>query len=502
MKICHVTPGLIEIPPKTWGAVEKIIWNLKIQAEKRNIQFDIKYLNDIRKEDEYDIIHIHFANLAEETSKRHIPYYLSIHDHHLMMNNPSLVERYQKVINNSIASFTHCYENFKFLKSPKLFYIPHGVDTNLYKFNKNKFINQNHLKFLCVGNNGLVHDKFFDRKGFLLAAEIMNVFKESKMTFLSPSNSKDFFQKHNDFFSKDNIEIKYDLDENDLIKHYQEADIFIHPSSFEAGAPNLTILEANSCGLPVIGTFEEHNTYKGIIKTERQIEDLVSNINYTIINYDKIRTEIESFIPEYDWDCIFDKINYYYEEKNVFSESLINFYDNIERLETTNILDKDNEFSITFEGYAPKVHITYQKNIDVLTFEEINEKNQVQKIIYSVIFKDGVDWSKIFLKEFCLFRVKYGNKIIYDFSEKIKKQKILYILNKENLWDDLVNLLIKIEEKYLNFYLKYSLHLNIDILINDRELKNKASDMYPRLNIVDKINNQSEYIFVINEKDI
>ena len=30
MKITHVTPGLITIPPNGWGAIEKVIWNYNL----------------------------------------------------------------------------------------------------------------------------------------------------------------------------------------------------------------------------------------------------------------------------------------------------------------------------------------------------------------------------------------------------------------------------------------------------------------------------------------
>ena len=42
MKITQVTPGLISIPPKGWGAIEKIIWNYKIQFEKMGHECDIQ----------------------------------------------------------------------------------------------------------------------------------------------------------------------------------------------------------------------------------------------------------------------------------------------------------------------------------------------------------------------------------------------------------------------------------------------------------------------------
>ena len=83
MKICQVNPGIIEIPPKGWGAIEKIIWNYQKFFTRMGHQCDIKYLSEISPEDEYDVIHIHVANLAIEAEKRGISYIFSLHDHHV-----------------------------------------------------------------------------------------------------------------------------------------------------------------------------------------------------------------------------------------------------------------------------------------------------------------------------------------------------------------------------------------------------------------------------------
>ena len=69
----------------------------------------------------------------------------------------------------------------------------------------------------------------------------------------------------------------FDLTEEQLINLYNEHSIFLHPSELEAGHPNLTLLEAMSCGLPVVGTFEE-KSYDGMIVVERNVEQIKSAI--------------------------------------------------------------------------------------------------------------------------------------------------------------------------------------------------------------------------------
>ncbi len=76
MKITQVTPGLISIPPNGWGAIEKVIWNYKLQFEEMGHVCDIKYLNDVDVNNT-DIIHLHVANLGIEAQKE--VYHTSFH---------------------------------------------------------------------------------------------------------------------------------------------------------------------------------------------------------------------------------------------------------------------------------------------------------------------------------------------------------------------------------------------------------------------------------------
>ena len=49
MKIVHINPGHMSIPPNGWGAVEKIIWYYKVNLEKLGHTVDIKYINEIKQ---------------------------------------------------------------------------------------------------------------------------------------------------------------------------------------------------------------------------------------------------------------------------------------------------------------------------------------------------------------------------------------------------------------------------------------------------------------------
>lgn len=66
MKFCLIAPGFLEIPPKSWGAVEIIIWDYKYYLEK--LGHDVKIVNINNKKialDEInnynpDICHCHY----------------------------------------------------------------------------------------------------------------------------------------------------------------------------------------------------------------------------------------------------------------------------------------------------------------------------------------------------------------------------------------------------------------------------------------------------------
>lgn len=84
MKIAQIHLGLLPIPPNGWGAVEKIIWEYKLELEQLGHQVDIPYINEIKK-GEYDIVHVHTWNQALELYQMGIPYIYTCHDHHVFL---------------------------------------------------------------------------------------------------------------------------------------------------------------------------------------------------------------------------------------------------------------------------------------------------------------------------------------------------------------------------------------------------------------------------------
>ena len=288
MKIVQVHLGLLPIPPNGWGAIEKIIWDYHQQLNSKGLHCDIKYLNDVKYNDN-TIVHTHVANLANECYERGIPYIFTLHDHHTFLygKDSDVFKQNLKAIENSIISTCPAKYLVDYFGSKKLRYFSHAVNTDLFKF-------KNYVKYdyklLCVANNGYANNQSYDRKGFKCAiqsAKELNL----PITIAGPSNNKKFFEtldpSLNDYEKLTKV---FDLDEDGLIELYNKHHIFIHASELEAGHPNLTLLEAMSCGLPVIGTFE-NNKYDGMIVVDRDVNQIKDSIVEVISNYEQYQSE-------------------------------------------------------------------------------------------------------------------------------------------------------------------------------------------------------------------
>ena len=170
MKIAHIQPSVIRIPPNGWGAIEKIIWDYKQELEFLGHEVSIVNLSDLDAS-KFDIVHCHMFDQALHLAEKGIPYFYSHHDHHSMVwgkesaNYRLNLEAMQK----AEVAFVHAKSSIDtFERVP--FYLPHGVNRNYfqYRIRENKY----RPRIIIVGNNGLAGtDKVFDRKGFRYAIE-------------------------------------------------------------------------------------------------------------------------------------------------------------------------------------------------------------------------------------------------------------------------------------------------------------------------------------------
>ena len=362
MKIALINLGLIEIPPKSWGAIEKIIWNYKIQLEKLGHQVEIVYPSEIMEngKQKYDIVHFHAANQCLESYMDfQTPYVFSLHDHHVV--------RYGKIsttysnnlmaMKKSVASFTHAEFLIDYFDTTdKLYYLSHGVDTELYKDYGDQ---RTEHKLLCVANNGYANDPTYDRKGFRYSIEAAKSL-DLPITIVGPKNNRlNFFRVNPDLLEYSKLNIIEDPSEIELIKIFNEHTIFLHPSELEAGHPNLTLLEAMACGLPIVGTYNGKTPLEGLIKVNRNSIDVADKIKKIIDDYDNWRYKSRQCALKYDWSIIVKQLEDYY---------------------TFTVSVRDN-----FTREDMKKHVVNAYETGIINYK----KHKEPKINYNVHFNDG-----------------------------------------------------------------------------------------------------------------
>ena len=162
-------------------------------------EVDIKYANEIQPGD-YDIVHVHMANLANLLHERGIPYIYQLHDHHAYYygKNSFVFNENLKAIENSQVSLMPGRFLVPYFETPKAIYFSHGVNTDFFKPTQNK---PKEHRLLCLANNGLAGDNTFDRKGFKYGVGLA-MLNNLPITIAGPSNNKEFF----------NANLKYELD--------------------------------------------------------------------------------------------------------------------------------------------------------------------------------------------------------------------------------------------------------------------------------------------------
>lgn len=419
MKIINITPGLLPIPPNGWGAVEKIIWDYHLQLQNLGVQSHIKYLNEVEY-DESSIVHVHVANLANQLHEKGIPYIFSIHDHHAYLygKDSPVYRENLKAIENSIFSLSPCKFLIPYFGSKKLRYFSHAVNTDTFKFNGRQ--RHHAAKLLCVANNGYAYDQSIDRKGFktaIMAAMELNL----PITVAGPNNNNNFFktlpQEVNEYSGLTKL---FDLDEKWLINLYNENDIFLHFSELEAGHPNLTLLEAMACGLPIVGTFEE-SSYKGMYVTDRSVSNAVQGIRTVLKEYEKYQADaIENANQNSYSTRVKDLVKLYTEyRERIFANQLEVAYN------TTNIVhvDAKNTIKVTFDSGA-KVDIG----------GPLNRKYRVKFIdgnTNTVIYQSEINnnmWSATNIKYFNKWNVEVFD--ITDGTEILVQSETMDLTNK------------------------------------------------------------------------
>jgi glycosyltransferase involved in cell wall biosynthesis len=337
MRVVHVATGLITIPPNGWGAVERLIWEYKQGLEKLGDTVEIKYMNELEKWPD-TIVHAHLANQAIHCRDKGIPYVYSLHDHHTEWYGKDswVFKQNLEAMKGSIVSFTHAeYLIDYFNETDKLFYLRHGANTEFFSHDPAP---RPHA-LLMIANNGLAGDSGFDRKGFRYGIEAA---KELGLpiTIAGHPNNEKFFEVHKDLLEYEKLTLKLTNPTDEETRElYQTHTIFLHPSMLEAGHPNLTLCEAASSCIPIVGTYRGSKHFPGMwVLPNISTESVMLGITETIKTYEHRVKEMQDARDYHSWDNVAKTLHKYYENILKINEGYtsertkqlyINAYDNL-----------------------------------------------------------------------------------------------------------------------------------------------------------------------------
>jgi glycosyltransferase involved in cell wall biosynthesis len=319
MRIVHVATGLITIPPNGWGAVERLIWEYKQGLEKLGDVVDIRYMNELERWPD-TIVHAHLANQALYCRDKGIPYVYSLHDHHTEWYGKDswVYKQNLEAMKHSIISFTHAeYLVDYFSETDKLFYLRHGANTEFFTPD----YRLGGHKLLMIANNGLAGDSGFDRKGFRYGIEAAREL-DLPITIAGHPNNEKFFDIHIELtnYKKLTLKLTNPTDE-EMRELYQDHSIFLHPSMLEAGHPNLTLCEAASVCIPIVGTYRGSKHFPGMwVLPNISTESVTTGIVETINTYEHRRQEMIAARDYHSWDNVAKTLHKYYENISKITE--------------------------------------------------------------------------------------------------------------------------------------------------------------------------------------
>jgi glycosyltransferase involved in cell wall biosynthesis len=308
LNIALLSPGLLPIPPVGWGAIEKYLHNYRIQFEKMG--HTVEYvLSDYYNFDRFDIVYTCVHNQGHHLHERGIPYIFAPDDTTPYIDGVGswIYESNKKAMENAVLVIQHCDLMMEFYKEfrNKMFYVSHGVDSDKYKpFHNNKV--ESH-KLICTAK-----DQPVDRKGFRFAIQAA-IDLDLPITIAGPEKNYWFFDAYPQYKDYSKLTILDNLTEDELIKTLNEHTIFMNVSEVETALPNLTIAEALSCGLPVVGTYSNRKKINGLREVKLDNQSVLEGVKDVINNYEDYRVKARQTGIDFDWSNIALKLNEIYQ---------------------------------------------------------------------------------------------------------------------------------------------------------------------------------------------
>lgn len=230
-------------------------------------------------------------------------------------------------------------KNFYSKNTNKFYEIPFGLDTEKFQpkrlnrpaenfimakaaaivnYVNDQFIKKNRLNLLFVG--GLDQAHYFKGLEVLLRALNLLNFKNWELTIIGEGQKRPYYEALAQKWKIDKtVKFLGQVSDADLIRAYQNADLFILPSINTNEAFGLVLTEALACGVPVIASelpgvrtvFNNHQ--EGLLVKPGDIEDLKAKLEF-IFNNEKARQKMATAarklaVEKYDWRIIKERLN-------------------------------------------------------------------------------------------------------------------------------------------------------------------------------------------------
>lgn len=438
MKIAQVQNGHIPIPRNGWGATELIIWEYKLGLERLGHKVDVLYLNEV--DNTYDLVHIHVANLAIECANRGVPYIFSFHDHHAYHfgKDSFLYQQNLEAIKRSVFSICHAEYLIDYFETDKLFFLSHGVNTSFFTQSEKK----DETKLLCLASNGLGGNSGFDRKGFRFAIEAAKEL-DLPITVAGTKYNLEFFEINSDLKNYDKLTIITENPNDEQIKQlYQSHSIFLHPSMLEAGHPNLTLLEAISCGLPVVGTYDGHQILDSLYKIPSiSTEEVKKGVLTVIDNFEYYVKKTQEDKLKFDWSIIVNRLDKMYDLFKLRTK----FYDS---KETKKLYINSYTNNLPSQIKQPNSEININFNFVLNPFLEIlGDNDKTYTVIYydeygKEHFKQDLKcnhWIKLNRQYYTKwnFKIYDSERLVFDYTLNYKGKRVFIAFDSASLGDNI-----------------------------------------------------------------
>ena len=501
MKLCIIGPGVKEIPPKAWGAIESLIWDYYLNLKKKNIDVDLinnrhlkQVITEINKK-AYDIVHIMYDDyvvIAPYINCGKIIYT----SHYAYITHPDFQVKYSSYFNNI---FKNVILNKNFItinaisNEIKQVYVKHGFPENKINVIQNgaredMFIfHQNPEKI----NKSIYLAKIEERKKQYKYQNIKNI------DFVGNYSSSNFDRTNKNYLGE--------WDKDTLYKNMSHYGNLILLSDGEADP--LVVKEALICGLGVVisecsaANLDEKEFITIIPNDKLNDIDYITRkiIKNRIISLSK-RNEIREYaLNKFSWNNIINK----YLDDNKLKNSKI---DKITAVTALFDIKRENEGDgRSISNYVKWLNLTLKLNIPFVIY---CDSHVYEKIKDNDIIKNKNKYKIIVLNHSEIEYFKYIDtvkKIVKDekYISKMKGKSRLEIKL------PIYNLLIMNKINFMNMatendYFKSNFYLWIDagcsrFFDNNNLNSNKLWPNFHKLKY-DKFNIQiKKTIFQIND---